>query len=64
MARLSTSTTTARSSGFRPVEDIPPQVKQRIAELAYQLYEKRGKQPGHELEDWLEAERRVLGNRK
>ena len=64
MARLSTSTTTARSSAFRPVEDIPPQVKQRIAELAYQLYEKRGKQPGHEIEDWLEAERRVLGNRK
>jgi hypothetical protein len=31
----------------------------RIAELAYRLYEERGRQAGHELEDWLEAERRV-----
>ena len=63
MARVSTSTPT-RSSAPRPVEDIPPQVRQRIAEVAYQLYEKRGKQPGHEVDDWLEAERRVLGNRR
>ena len=63
MARVSTTTTT-RSSAFRPVEDLPPQVKQRIAEIAYQLYERRGRQPGHELDDWLEAERRVLENRR
>ena len=61
MARTATTT---QSSVSRPVEDIPPLVKQRIAELAYQLYEKRGRQPGRELEDWLEAERRVLGNRR
>ena len=31
----------------------------RIAELAYRLYEERGRRAGHELEDWLEAERRI-----
>lgn len=42
---------------------IAPQVQQKIADLAYILYEARGKEPGHELEDWLEAERRILGKR-
>ncbi|MGZ8919303.1 MAG: DUF2934 domain-containing protein [Methylobacter sp.] len=29
----------------------------RIAELAYAKAERRGFEPGHELDDWLEAER-------
>ncbi|MGR8999727.1 MAG: DUF2934 domain-containing protein [Gammaproteobacteria bacterium] len=32
----------------------------RIAELAYYKAESRGFEPGHELEDWLEAERELL----
>ena len=32
----------------------------RIAELAYYKAERRGFEPGHELEDWLEAEREFL----
>jgi hypothetical protein len=36
-------------------------VHQRIALVAYHLYEQRGCQPGHDIDDWLEAERRVLG---
>ena len=63
MARSFTTTTT-RSSVSRPAEDIPPQVRQRIAELAYRLYEQRGRQPGRELDDWLEAERRIFGNNR
>jgi hypothetical protein len=35
-------------------------IRARIAEQAYYLYEKRGHIPGHEAEDWLEAERLVL----
>ena len=30
-----------------------------IAEYAYHLYEQRGCEPGHEMDDWLEAERRL-----
>ena len=43
---------------------IDPQVQQKIADIAYILYEQRGKAPGHELDDWLEAERRILGKQK
>jgi hypothetical protein len=32
----------------------------RIAELAYGKAESRGFEPGHELEDWLEAEREFM----
>ena len=31
-----------------------------IATLAYALYEQRGREDGHALEDWLEAEQRVV----
>lgn len=43
----------------------PPQKKQSpepqpsIAERAYEFYVQRGKEPGHELDDWLKAEREV-----
>ena len=30
-----------------------------IAAKAYQLYVERGGEPGHELDDWLEAERQL-----
>ena len=32
----------------------------RIAELAYSKAESRGFEPGHELDDWLEAEKEYL----
>ena len=35
-------------------------LRQRIAEKAYELYEKRGQSHGQDLDDWLEAERLVL----
>ena len=33
-----------------------------IRRLAQELYVRRGGVPGNELDDWLEAERRVLNN--
>ena len=33
-----------------------------IAKKAFELFEKRGKKPGHAMDDWLEAERIVKGN--
>jgi hypothetical protein len=32
----------------------------RLAEKAYELYVQRGQEHGHDLEDWLEAERQIL----
>jgi hypothetical protein len=44
-------------------EQIGRTVVERAAEirkLAYEFYEKRGKQDGHALEDWTRAEMEVL----
>ncbi len=35
--------------------------ERRIRERAYEIYDARGRGPGHELDDWLEAERQILG---
>ena len=32
----------------------------RVAELAYGFYEQRGRKHGHDQEDWLKAERRIM----
>ena len=44
-----------RSTGRRlsPTHD-------EIAQLAYSLYESRGRQEGHQLEDWLNAEQELI----
>lgn len=34
-----------------------------IRRLAYQFYEERGRNNGHDLDDWLSAEEQVLGKR-
>ena len=36
-----------------------PNAQQSIQERAYELYLKRGQEPGHELEDWVQAEHEV-----
>jgi hypothetical protein len=39
---------------------VDPEMKRlMIAEAAYYCAEKRGFEPGHELDDWLEAEARI-----
>jgi hypothetical protein len=37
-----------------------PDCDAKIAELAYYKAESRGFEPGHELDDWLEAEREFI----
>ena len=54
----------------RPVRDRRPQpvggtaaaevIRGRIEKLAYELYQRRGRQDGHDRQDWLEAERLTL----
>lgn len=34
-------------------------IAQKIQDRAYELYVSRGQEPGHELDDWLQAEREV-----
>jgi hypothetical protein len=35
------------------------QLYERVARKAYELYQQRGEDPGHALEDWVTAERLV-----
>jgi len=42
----------------------PEELHQAIAVLAYQLAERRNFEPGHEMEDWLNAESEVLAERE
>ena len=47
---------------IKPEVEKPADLKlfaERIEKKAYELYEKRGCQDGHDCEDWLEAERIV-----
>jgi hypothetical protein len=36
------------------------ELKEKIRQRAYELYEARGRDDGHELEDWLRAEEEIL----
>ena len=40
---------------------LPPSVEQIVRQRAYQFYEKRRREDGHAVEDWLRAEVEVLG---
>jgi len=54
------STLTPKSD--EPTVLIP--IEQQIQKRAYELYEQRGKTDGHDLDDWLQAEREVKGTQR
>jgi hypothetical protein len=35
---------------------VSEQLQQQIAQLAFRLYEARGREDGHDVDDWLRAE--------
>lgn len=39
---------------------VPEDVRRQIEEAAYYRAKQRGFEPGHELEDWIEAESEVM----
>jgi Protein of unknown function (DUF2934) len=42
----------------------PENLEDRIRTRAYELYEERGKEDGHELDDWLRAEAEVTSSER
>lgn len=44
-----------RDTSGCPLDGLPELIRMR----AYELYTARGKQPGHDLDDWLQAEREI-----
>jgi hypothetical protein len=55
--------TNLKSTGKRVKVDEKP-LYEMIQKKAYELYEKRGREPGKELDDWLEAENIVNGKKR
>jgi hypothetical protein len=47
-----------RRSDAQPPKRDP--LTEAIAERAYELFLERGAEPGHDLDDWLRAEREIL----
>lgn len=41
----------------------PPNIEEEIRKRAYELFEARGGEEGHELEDWLRAEEEIKGGK-
>ncbi len=56
---VSNSTTSTMSASTPRMSPNSAQAQDRIALRAYALYEKRGRQEGLALEDWVNAEREL-----
>jgi hypothetical protein len=51
-----------KNPGKKPSANVdlnPTNLEQEIRRRAYELYEERGREDGHELDDWLRAEEQV-----
>jgi hypothetical protein len=51
-----------RPSTLAPKSDEPTvliPIEQQIQQRAYELYDQRGRTDGHDLDDWLQAEREI-----
>jgi hypothetical protein len=44
-----------------PSNEVPNDVLEQIARRAYELYVWRGREDGHDLDDWLQAEAEIMG---
>ena len=48
------------SASFVSSDESSAQLEVRIRARAYELYEQHGFQEGHDLDDWMQAEREIL----
>ena len=53
---ISAENAAAPSNGHSNAAELHDEIRRR----AYELYQERGCEPGHEVEDWFEAERQVM----
>ena len=55
MAKKSTNNASSGSGISIPQDQLSDMIRKK----AYELYAKRGKKPGHDMDNWLEAERMI-----
>jgi hypothetical protein len=69
VTRSGAGTKRTRTSERKPRQDNPsaagevPQVHERIAVRAFEIFEKKGRRHGRDWEDWFRAEQEVLSER-
>lgn len=56
---MRTTEPTERHSMSARKDSNPEQIRERIEQRAYEIYEQRGREGGRELDDWLRAEQEV-----
>ena len=61
-AKGNATTSAAESATTAPSSPVTVQVSD-IARRAYDLYQARGCQPGHDVDDWVQAERELRAPR-
>ena len=54
----------AKSTADMRGDETPAEVQEQIRQRAYELFEKRGCEDGHALDDWLQAEAEIVENAK
>jgi hypothetical protein len=54
---------TSRPDAVRPETGSLELTEELIRERAYQIYEERGGEYGHDLDDWLMAEAEIVGKK-
>lgn len=64
MKKKPNKTTDSPQPDFSEAVTLNPELRERVAHKAYEIYEKRGCVHGLDVEDWLEAQRWVLAETK
>lgn len=57
--RTKSTKTTRKKTATKKPKLSPEEFYRQVSIVAYELYQKRGGEHGHDLDDWLEAERIV-----
>ena len=60
---MKTEKTTKPGAAKLTSEEFAIDLEERIRRRAYELYDRRGREPGHEVEDWLQAEAELAQER-
>jgi hypothetical protein len=55
---------TAVNRNRRKTEPDKKALREMIEKKAYEIYQKRGREHGKDLDDWLEAEKIVMGKKR
>jgi len=60
MSQIHVKVVTSTNQALHQLRHVTNTVHDEICQRAFRLFQQRGRQSGHELEDWLAAEREVL----